>query len=200
MNAEKQRAADFVNKNGLCPTSSGDWLDVMVQYAEAVEREKSKSVLQAWVMSLGLRHQGTLLTAVRGCDTAPKNDHSKLFVRCLRAEILNAHCGDPEKAKTFIERTDGDELLRRFNFFRRNCDHYPHHYLMHLLHAIEIIGYKGPAGRCGYWRAFYVQLCLGLHLTPETEYELDHRLNADEETFAARDHTCDGAPCGVLKE
>ena len=31
-----------------------------------------KSVLQNWVMALPLREQGTLLTAVRGCDLTPK--------------------------------------------------------------------------------------------------------------------------------
>lgn len=29
----------------------------------------STSILQGWVMGLGLRHQGVLLTAVRGCDS-----------------------------------------------------------------------------------------------------------------------------------
>ncbi len=156
-----------------------------------------KSVLQDWVMELELRHQGVLLTAVRGCDTAPKNDPSKLFVRCLRETILNPHCGDPKKAATFIEWVNGDELLRRFDAFRKNLDHYPHHYVMHLIHACEVIGYKSPKDDAGYWRAFYVQLCLGLHMTPETEAELDHRLNADEKTFASRDSSCRPSASGV---
>lgn len=151
-----------------------------------------KSILKEWVTGLGLRHQGVLLTAVRGCDTAPKNDPSKMLIRSLRAEILNAHCGDAAKARTFIESVSGDELMRRFDAFRRSVDHYPHHYVMHVVHACEVIGYKAPPERAGYWRGFYVILCNGLHLTPETEAELDHRLNADEETFAAKDWCCDG--------
>ena len=31
-----------------------------------------QSVLQDWVMKLPLREQGTLMTAVRGCDSEPK--------------------------------------------------------------------------------------------------------------------------------
>lgn len=145
-----------------------------------------KSILQDWVMELGLRHQGTLLTAVRGCDTVAKDDPSKLLVRALRSAILHAHCGDARKAATFITHLKGDDLLRAFHVFRKSLDHYPHHWLMHFIHAVEIVGYKAPVEVSGYYRAFYVSLCQSLHMTPETEAELDHRLNADEETFAGR--------------
>jgi hypothetical protein len=144
--------------------------------------------LQDWVVGLGLRHQGALLTTVRGCDTAPKNDPSKMFVRCLRALILNAHCGDPAKARTFIEHATFIEVEQRFTLFSRNCDHYPHHYVIHLLHSIEIIGYKHPdRATMLLWRNFYDRLCRGLHLVPEEEEAMDSRLDADEETFARKD-------------
>jgi hypothetical protein len=159
-----------------------------------------KSILQDWVMGLGLRHQGVLLTAVRGCDTAPKDDPSKLFVRCYRAVILNAHCGDPRKSRTFIEAVDPPELQERFKAFRKSVDHYPHHWVLHQTHAIEIVGYKHPnAVTRALWFNFYRALVTALHLNTETEEQLDARLDADEETFAARDHTCDGTPvpCSV---
>lgn len=147
-----------------------------------------KSVLQDWVMELGLRHQGVLLTAIRGCDTAPKHDPSKLFTRCLRNMILNCHCGDASKAATFIEAVDLPELNKRFLDFRKNLDHYPHHYVMHVVHAIQIIGYKHPEDKSrAVWSTFYTYLCNGLHMNEETEKQLDARLNADEETFAKRD-------------
>ena len=151
------------------------------------------SVLQQWVMDLGLRHQGALLTAVRGCDTAPKDDASKLFIRCYRETILNAHCGDSAKAKTFIEKVKPQELRERFKAFRRSCDHYPHHYIMHIVHCVQIVGYKHPDTSTRLqWNDFYYQLVFALHLNVETEPEMDRRLNADEDTFAARDHCCDG--------
>lgn len=138
-------------------------------------------------MRLGLRHQGVLLTAVRGCDTAPKDDPSKRFVRCYRAIVLNPHCGDAAKAKTFIEGVGHYELFDRFAAFRKNLDHYPHHYVMHLIHACEIVGYKHPDVRVAeHWRMFYAALAAGLHMNPETEAQLAGRLNADEEAFAAR--------------
>lgn len=145
------------------------------------------SILQDWVVKLGLRHQGVLLTAVRGCDTSPKEDASKKFTRCLRAVILNPHCGDAAKAATFIEKVDTEELKSRFRAFRKDLDHLPHHYVMHFVHATEIIGHKHPGSFvAGLWKGFYFDLCRGLHVNPETEEQLDDRLNADEETFASR--------------
>jgi hypothetical protein len=148
----------------------------------------SGNVLQSWVGELGLRHQGVLLTAVRGCDTAPKGDASKNLVRVYRSAILNCHCGNPNQAKTFIEAVSDDEAGKRFLAFRKNLDHYPHHYIAHLMHAFEIVGYKHPemlaAAR---WRGYYEALCRGLHINPETVEQLDARLNADEAAFAAMD-------------
>lgn len=143
------------------------------------------SILQGWVENLGLRHQGVLLASVRGCDTAPKDDASKRFVRCYRAVVLNAHCGDVAKAATFIEGVSEEELAVRFEAFRKNLDHYPHHYVMHLVHAVEIIGYKHPDQQVRKnWHSMYYRLCKGLHVNFETEDQLDERLNADEFSFA----------------
>ncbi|HYH69402.1 MAG TPA: hypothetical protein VD866_32205 [Urbifossiella sp.] len=148
-----------------------------------------KSVLQDWVLSLpGLRHQGVLLTAVRGCDTAPKNDPSKLFTRSLRAVILNAFVGDAKKAATFIEVVPPTMEAERFRLFRTNLDHYPHHYVMHLAHAVEIIGYHHPDEETrDRWHSYYLRLCKGLHVNPESKEELDRRLTLAEEAFAAVD-------------
>lgn len=154
-----------------------------------IKRElPSTGILQDWVAKLELRHQGGLLSGiVRGCDTAPKDDESKVLTRALRALILNTHCADPEKSASFIEHIEPQELRTRIENFCKNCDHYPHHYVMHLIHAIEIVGYYHPkldyrtACRDGYNR-----LCNGLHTNPETKEQLDERLNADEETFAAK--------------
>lgn len=147
----------------------------------------AKSIVQDWVAELGLRHQGCLMSAVRGCDGVPREDPSKAVVRALRGVLLNAHCGDAPKAATFIEKPSTEELLRRFNVFLASTDHLPLHFVLHLLHAMEIIGYKHPDIRTrATWRAFYTSLCIKLHLNWEEEDQLDHRLNLDEESFAAR--------------
>lgn len=138
------------------------------------------SVLKPWVMQLGLRHQGVLLAAVRGCDTAPRNDASKNLVRCYRAEIMEPFCGDPRKSASFIEGVDQDVLIARMQDFIKDHDHYPNHYVGHFTLAAEIVGYKKPNND---WLEFYKRMCKGLHVTPETEAELDARLGADERTF-----------------
>lgn len=147
-----------------------------------------ESVLQDWVMTLGLRHQGVLLTAVRGCDTAPKEDTSKDFTRAYRSIVLNAFCGDAKKSATFIEYVEPEAEIARFLAFRKNLDPYPHHFVMHFCHAIEIVGYKHPdaAVRERYLN-YYRRFCRGLHVTPETEAELDERLGANEHVFGTRD-------------
>lgn len=146
------------------------------------------SILKVWVMRLGRRHQGVLLTAVRGCDTAPKDDTSKAFTRCYRGVVLNAHCGDAAKAQSFMESISAADEAERFNKFRRNLDHYPHHFVMHFIHAIEIVGYKHPDLETrDRWHSYYLRLCNGLHVRTETEGQLDVRLNADEDTFGKQD-------------
>jgi hypothetical protein len=146
----------------------------------------ARSVLQDWVQTLGLRHQGVLVSAVRGCDTAAKGDVIKALVRCLRAEILNPHCGDAKKAVSYIEACEPNELERRMGAVLKSHDHYPYHYLMHLMHASAVLGYhhrdEGAAER---WRTFYFAMVHKMHLFPETKSDLDRRLNADEAAFAA---------------
>lgn len=144
----------------------------------------TRSILQDWAMGLGLRHQGVLLGAVRGCDTAPRHDPSKLLSRSLRAEFLNAHVGDQSKARTFIQRVPPAELAERMKTFLDGCDQYPVHFVMHLIHAAEVIAYHHPSVSTSHlWREFYFKACRKLHLQPETPAMLQARLNADEEAF-----------------
>jgi len=62
----------------------------------------------------------------------------------------------------------------------------PHHYIMHLVHAAEVIGYNHPQDEIrGHFRSWYLLMCRKLHVNPETEAQMNERLNADEETFLA---------------
>lgn len=145
----------------------------------------SNSIVKDWVSKLGLRHQGVLLTCVRGCDTNVKFDRIKELCRAFRERILKCHCGDPNKAKSFIERMTDSNLKLIMDSIISNHDHYPHHYLMHLIHAAEIIGYKDREDhQYAFWYHFYIKMCHKMHMTPETEEQLDNRLNADEASFA----------------
>jgi hypothetical protein len=149
-------------------------------------------ILKPWVMDLGLRHQGVLVSAVRGCDTSPKNDATKALTRCYREVILESYNGNPAKAASFIELVDHDELLNRFNNFRKNCDHLPTHYVLHFMHAAEIIGYYHPDSSVREdWSWFYFKMCDAMHMNMETKEQLEKRLNAPEDMFRHQNRMCE---------
>lgn len=154
------------------------------------------SIIKDWASDLGLRHQGVLVSAVRGCDSVPREDPLKDLTRFYRACLLRAHVGDPRKASSYMVWFDSDEdFWESANRVIKSHDHYPIHYLLHFLHAVEIMGYKmpvDPKGSVGdlcapmWWRSFYFKMCHKLHFNPEAESQLDARLNADEATFASQ--------------
>ena len=140
------------------------------------------SVVKEWLgKSCTLKQQTVVLAAFRGCDGVPKNDPSKQFTKNMRSSILiNA-----DKTSTFYP--DNMIMLNQGNkediddFFidcsRGGLDAYPVHWLMHLLQAAEIVGYKcGNEPIAEYWMYFYLTGVKALHLNPETEKQLDIRL------------------------
>jgi hypothetical protein len=147
------------------------------------------SILQPWVENIGLRHQGVLVSAMRGCDTAPRHDPSKFIQRLLRGAVLEPHCGRTGKPMTYIVIEDDEtKWWDMVTPFLRSWDHYPNHYVMHFIHATEIIGYLGPTHTPVFserWVDFYFRSCRALHLTPETAEQLNFRLNAEEAAFYA---------------
>lgn len=147
-----------------------------------------KSILQNWVTNVGLRHQGVLLSCVRGCDNVGKEDPSKAVVRALRGTFLRSFSTKP---RSFIEVKIPDyELQERFALFLKDFDHLPVHYVTHLMFSAEIVGYKHPDLKTRIaWINFYLKLVHKLHLQPELENQLDSRLNAPEDRFfVQQDH------------
>lgn len=133
------------------------------------------SVLQDWVVELGLRHQGALLSAVRGCDSVPKEDASKTLVRAYRSYVLVSFDRNPT---SFIENMSLAELRDSMEAVISNFDHYPTHYILHLVQAAEIVGYKHPVTLIRQqWEFFYTTMCHKMHMRGESFEELDERLN-----------------------
>lgn len=145
---------------------------------------KSSQRVAEWVLALPARYQGVLFSAIRGCDTAPKNDPSKLLARVYRGEILISAADPGLQPVSFIEYVDYPELGKRMTDFLRNWDHYPMHYVTHFIHAAEVVGrfHSDPIKR-EVWNEFYKQACKKLHMNPELHSEMERRLEADEETF-----------------
>lgn len=137
-------------------------------------------VVRAWLHALPLRHQGVVVTAIRGCDGAPKEDPSKVLSSMVRRAILNP--ADPRE--TLNERGFFGFSKARINKelpdFLHSMDQYPLHFVMHLMHACEVIGYHHPSPDM---RRFFVLvyriMCHKFHVHPETADQMHERLTYD---------------------
>lgn len=141
------------------------------------------SVLQDWVMELPLREQGTLLTAVRGCDDEPKqwtatgfsDSPGRRLTAFIRWCFMNP--ADPREvdiAGAFFQSQPPDP------FKPSEFGHLPQHWYAHAMHALEVVGYRHPDGNIGsvafelYWR-----MVLNLHLNAESRDQMIERLSED---------------------
>lgn len=132
------------------------------------------SVLKDWVTELPLMMQGTLLTSIRGNDTAPTPGIKKVG-RWYRDLLL--HNGNPEN--DFME----FQGLPRVEDIHDELEYSSVHYLLHLLHGLEIVGYKHPDPETSDIALdYYLRIVHWLHLSPETEQELDERLSGEPGT------------------
>jgi hypothetical protein len=143
-----------------------------------------KSVLQDWVMDLPLREQGTLLTAVRGCDFEAKSWSSRgvAYSPGRRLTAFIRFC--------FMNPADPREVnYEEGSFFMSNppepfkpseFGHLPQHWYSHAMHALEVIGYRHPnteLSRKAYF--LYVAMVHNLHLEPERLEAFETRLSED---------------------
>jgi hypothetical protein len=136
-----------------------------------------KSVLQDWVMELPLREQGVLLTSIRGCDLTPKLPYDapeRQIVGWIRNAVLNA--ADPREIGI-----TGAFFQTQFPSFKWSefC-HYPLHWVIHILHTLEVIGYRSP----NFEHAFnandsYLKGVHSFHLLPESKERMIERLSED---------------------
>lgn len=144
-------------------------------------KNEQRSILQDWVMALGLRFQGTLVSAVRGADGVSKDDPIKLLTRSYRDAVLVAF---DTKPSSFIDKVSNEVVENRMKMVLDSFDQHNWHYLSHLLNAVEILGYYHPDMDTQLqWNWFYNKMVKKMHLRAETKEELEKRLCSDEETF-----------------
>lgn len=141
------------------------------------------SVLQDWVMKLQLREQGTLLTAVRGCDDEPKQWTATGFSESpgRRLTAFIRYCfmnpADPREVDipgAFFQSLPPDP------FRPSEFGHLPQHWYAHAMHALEIIGYRHPDFKLQLKaRRVYIRMVENLHLNYETLEQMETRLGDD---------------------
>ncbi len=166
-----------------------------------------RSVLQDWVTELPMMQQTVLLTAVRGPDGLRKYHPTKYLLRWYRRCILLSAL-DGKVLEDPIEPNGGSftgpscvhriptvaiaddwpgQMDDHVTEYLRSLDEVPLHFHLHLMHAVQILGYKHPNQQTrDWWRHVYNRLVHDMHLWPETEEQLDARLGDNREGWLAR--------------
>lgn len=141
------------------------------------------SSVRKWVTEVPWMQQGVLFSSLRGCDGLPHNDVSKIIIRGYRNTILKS----ARNSGSFLGMIPAkDKLEQAMEEFSSNFDKYPMHFLTHLAHASEIVGYKHPDKEVReVWNKFYLDVVRRMHLYPESEVQMDDRLKDDPDTVTA---------------
>lgn len=151
------------------------------------------SVIQPWLHELSMMQQTVALECIRGVDGLPKRHISKFVLRWYRRCILlsamdrrvidNPHDlgGGNFTGPIPSEYAAPADLFRAY---LDSHDEVPHHFHLHLVHSVQILGYKHPVASIREdWLRFYLALCRDLHMRPETEDEMDFRLGDSKEQW-----------------
>lgn len=131
-----------------------------------------------WVHALSFQQQALLSTGHRGPDGCDKHNPGKAMIRYLRGVVS-------KPAENWSYGNDNDFMWGDYTLFKtwqRNFfedpDGYPHHFIMHLIHCAEVVGYKHPDDVVrNLWHQFYLKAVHSFHMHPETAIEMDERLN-----------------------
>lgn len=142
------------------------------------------SVLKDWVVELPLRFQGTLLTAVRGCDDEPK-EWTRTGVAFSQGRRLTAYIrfcfmnpADPRE----VDAVEGAFFQSKppMPFKPSQFGHLPQHWYAHAMHALEIIAYHHPVALIRREALqLYSAMVHSFHLNPETPEQQWKRLTED---------------------
>lgn len=166
-------------------------------------------VTQEWTWALPLMQQTVLMTAIRGPDNTAKYSPSKMLIRFYRRSFLLSaldRCvwNDPFSAgggsftgpsyERKVSPFDGTpdqtpwqaHMHNLVDEYLRDIDSIPHHYHLHLMHGVEILGYKHPIFEIReFWREIYMRFCRDMHVMPEPVETMDNRLGDDRADWIA---------------
>ncbi len=129
-------------------------------------------IFQDWLSDLTWKEQTVLVLGMRDTDASGSKD-VKSLTEWLRNVILNG--GTPNTS--FIKVTTFKGVLGIAQYYPMALDMLPVHFLVHLMHSFEVVGYRhpDPVMRIKAFTA-YTDLCDFLHINPETEAEMTERL------------------------
>jgi len=163
-----------------------------------------KLVIQEWLGELPMMQQTVLLTTIRGPDNMPKYNSTKMLLRWYRRCVLYSAMdgralNDPlDPSGSFTgpsfaaeSMSQGQSITSRLDelvdYYVQEADLLPHHFQMHFMHAVEILGYHHPDDNVRkWWHSVYLRLVHSMHLHPESIEELDSRLGDTRSGWLAR--------------
>lgn len=158
--------------------------------------------LQAWTENISVMQQSVLLGIVRGPDGVEKYHPVKPILRwyrrCLLVSALDkkiltspAYPGGGSftgpSCEYFGDRPWQQLMTPIVDRFFTTMDAMPIHFWLHMMHAVEIMGYKHSDKEISHWwRELYYRMVEAMHVWPETELQLDERLGDTTEGWLAR--------------
>jgi hypothetical protein len=148
-----------------------------------------ESVVHDWVHGLTFQMQALLMTTVRGPDGNKKHNTAKSIIRYFRGSVIKA-------AGKWYGKNDNDFMWGEYSRFHNyvkafwdDHDEYPHHFIMHLVHCAEVLGYYHPDSDVRHhWHIFYLKACESFHMHPEEKHQMDRRLNDFGHAFVPTTH------------
>ena len=171
------------------------------------ERQRvMQTVVQDWATRCSMMQQSVLFGIVRGPDAFPKYHPVKHIIRWYRRCLLKSAL-DGEVISNPYDPRGGSFTGPSFSFdspeqlgidwettmdilvneFMTTMDAMPIHFWLHMMHAVEIMGYKHSDARiAAWWTGLYHRMVHAMHVYPETCEQLDNRLGDTREGWLAR--------------
>ncbi len=114
------------------------------------------------------------------------------FTGPFTPQHANEYCGDLGKGLYTHGITVPEDRWDRFNEMRRvylrHIDEMPHHFQLHFMHAVQIVGvHHNDAEIRKWWKDFYLMIVNDAHLKPETDAEMNLRLSDNDAEWRARE-------------
>lgn len=157
--------------------------------AKAVDHHEN-CVVQDWVNQMPLKMQAVLLMSLRGPDTH-RAPGIKKMTRWLRG--LTFVPGDPKNVVEFMAVDLPPRLIEK-NDTHRELEFASQHFYSHLMHGLEVIGYKHPDPIIrAHALHLFKDMCDLFHMNYETFEQHEHRLRHLEWPLGKQPRTAEEA-------
>lgn len=134
---------------------------------------KNNCVIQDWVQELSWKAQSSILTSIRGSDQS-FDPRLRSLVRWIRRVTLY----DADVNGVFVKHGE----LPNVTELKSLIEYQSVHFVSHLMHTLEIIGYSATEEQTRNTGIFYyAAMCELLHCNMESKSQMDKRLEDNRE-------------------